>query len=349
MFQLRTLTPLALLSLSLLLTSCSSCGSSENNTNAECATGADCESGICDRFAGECLDESDSSPQKPGDRCGEVACPQGLECVGRPQGSICMSACQNPGEACESGDLCVTTSQGPSVCYIGRTVGENCQGSEQCASGQSCINSPEDGPICVLNCDTSGTLCTDGTYCMETGSQSICSPGGDKAEGEECESTLECVAGRRCVNAAEKNLCLRACESAAECRDGAVCTQLVGAPGSVCRPGQGASCAMDADCVDGLSCTQAFSDVASWVNLFPGGYCTKRDCSATDCAAGSVCAKPGARSPVCMATCESDVDCRLGQGWECLGADACEGQGCRDFFGESRFCMRPDRLGELEP
>ena len=330
------------------LSGCPQSASSEGG----CTTSADCDMGVCDRYTGECL-LPEEMPEGPGDPCGgPLACPENTECVSQGNQSVCMELCDTPGEPCDSGVMCVATSEGPSICYLGSDTEprDGCTSDAQCLEGQRCLRDATSG-TCVDPCQTAGELCDGGELCSTTSEGNLCLPGGSVPRGGTCESVLDCSKGNLCVGAGEQNYCVAACNNASDCRPGQRCQELEVNPGSVCRPGIGASCAVDEDCDGGQVCTAAFSDVIGWVNLYPNGYCTVRSCSPGMCPDGSVCRTPGDRDPICAQTCEVDTDCRFQQSWECLDESACEagaaGDACRAYFGQEKLCMRRDRLNNL--
>lgn len=349
MKQETALASLLLLTLSLtLLSGCPQSTLSEGG----CSTSADCEMGVCDRYTGECLVE-EAMPEAPGDPCGgSLACPEGTECVNQGNQSVCMELCDMPGEPCDSGVMCVATNEGPSICYLGNgeQPSNGCTNAVQCLEGQLCLRDGDSG-TCVSQCQTAGSLCDNGEVCSTTSEGNICLPGGSVPRGGTCESVVECAKGNICVGAGEQNYCVTACEDASNCAPGQRCQELEVNPGNVCRPGLGASCAADEDCDGEQVCTAAFSDVIEWVNLYPNGYCTVRNCAQGMCPDGSVCRAPGDRDPICAQTCEVDTDCRFQQSWECLDESACQegaaGDVCRAYFGQERLCMRRDRLSNL--
>ena len=327
----------------------SGCRPSSISSEGGCTTSADCESGVCDRFVGECL-LPDDMPEGPGDLCGgTLACPAGTECVSRGTESVCMELCETPGEVCASGVQCVATSEGPNICYLNGSMVEGCTNSVQCNDGKLCVRDSGGDGVCVEPCSDDGSLCEGGEVCTATSAGSVCLTGGSTPRGGTCESPVDCSTGNICIGGGEQNFCIGACNDVSDCSPGQQCLELGSNPGSVCRPELGASCGADADCGAGQACTNAFSDVIDWVNLYPDGYCTVRGCTEGSCPEGSECRQPGDRDPICAATCETDVDCRFQQGWECLDASACEDDTCRGYFGEGKFCMRRDRLGNFAP
>lgn len=74
--------------------------------------------------------------------------------------------------------------------------------------------------------------------------------------------------------------------------------------------GIGSACESAADCLDpGAEC---LSDPT----VFPGGYCTIRNCTPGSCPPGSGC--QGDTDFICLKYCEDDFDCRNGEGYKCL-------------------------------
>lgn len=70
----------------------------------------------------------------------------------------------------------------------------------------------------------------------------------------------------------------------------------------------GAACSADGECADG------------WCLDLPGGYCSRRDCDANDCPAGSTCSylvRDEGSIYACLANCDEPSDCRVGAGYWC--------------------------------
>ena len=85
----------------------------------------------------------------------------------------------------------------------------------------------------------------------------------------------------------------------------------------------GAACGDDLDCVSGLQCF-------SW----PKGYCTVVNCDApgSNCPGSSVCYAEPKAAKLCHFACDSDPDCRTGDGYACKRLTA-------EFGGiEARMC-----------
>lgn len=69
-----------------------------------------------------------------------------------------------------------------------------------------------------------------------------------------------------------------------------------------CEPSIGDECSGGTDCP-----AEAICD-----NTIEGGYCTVPDCELGGCPESSVCVIFDRDTTFCMATCESDADCREG-------------------------------------
>ena len=84
-----------------------------------------------------------------------------------------------------------------------------------------------------------------------------------------------------------------------------------------CKGDIGSECITNAQCQSGQTC-----DLIS-----VGGYCTITPCTIGDCPDESVCVTFENEDRYCMASCESDDDCR-------------EGYRCDDDLGPAPFCRQ---------
>ena len=311
---------------------------------------------LCERDPEACEPPVEEPQRQLGEACDTGRCPEASLCLEVIQGEspICLATCQQIGEACEQGGSCIgTTSSEQGVCYGGTTaLGEPCQGDVDCAAGLSCVSLAVGAPsVCVRACEQPGSLCEDGALCLGDATASACLPGGELAEGEPCEQSASCALGLRCVSLGdEERLCVRACEQPTSCRPGARCEPLQSTPGSVCRPHVGAACTSEMECPTGSVCSTSLEDTFFFANLWPLGACTEeRGCEQGGCLPGSSCRPLMQGAAVCAPSCESDADCRFGQGWRCLDRSACEADqaGCVAYFGEEKLCLRPDRVWAL--
>ena len=82
--------------------------------------------------------------------------------------------------------------------------------------------------------------------------------------------------------------------------------------------GFGTACETDDDCQGYPGVRRCIHDILSLINV-PGGYCTSC-CDAEEidgCAVGIDCVGANNVYLVCIAHCDSDEDCRQGDGYEC--------------------------------
>ncbi|MEZ4269859.1 MAG: hypothetical protein R3F39_26160, partial [Myxococcota bacterium] len=75
----------------------------------------------------------------------------------------------------------------------------------------------------------------------------------------------------------------------------------------------GAACAKSSEC-QGAACLD-----------WPGGYCTAFDCTVSSCPSGSKCMPLTGGNSACLATCESDADCRAGGQQACKTLESADG------------------------
>jgi hypothetical protein len=76
------------------------------------------------------------------------------------------------------------------------------------------------------------------------------------------------------------------------------------------EPKVGGDCYVDADCPAGGTCFAP-------TDGFPGGYCVVENCASTSCPAGAECVTLTDGVDRCIASCGSDADCRVGEGYTC--------------------------------
>ena len=91
-----------------------------------------------------------------------------------------------------------------------------------------------------------------------------------------------------------------------------------------CAPEIGDSCITSTECAPGQVCD----------TTAPRGHCTVLDCEPNDCPSEAICVDFDVVS-ACMRRCDSDKDCRQGDGYV-----------CRDDLGAVPFCYAVD---EVEP
>jgi hypothetical protein len=78
----------------------------------------------------------------------------------------------------------------------------------------------------------------------------------------------------------------------------------------------GSACWVDEDCQGGICWTPKKDG-------FPGGYCVIEGCTESSCPAGSVCVSFTDGVDRCVASCQSDSDCRQSEGYVCDGKHVC--------------------------
>ncbi len=229
-----------------------------------------------------------------------------------------------------------------------REVGESCFGPQDCVDGASCIGTGgEDQYICMSNCSEPGRICEDGSVCTPrlNPADPICFTGGDTATGERCQTNLDCEPGTLCFGSDSDHYCLPACHELdpGVCPDGTSCELLSSSGKGLCRSRVGATCDTGTDCAEALSCSEELGGEFS--GLLPGGYCTQSGCASdSECPENSRCRTfPGTSTPVCVATCASDGDCRFNQDYRCLRDGYCDDvgnpEGCEDFRVGEDICF----------
>jgi len=86
--------------------------------------------------------------------------------------------------------------------------------------------------------------------------------------------------------------------------------EIPGDDGGQTEGGIGSACDSAGDCTD------PGSECLSHPIVFPGGYCTIRDCTPGSCPIGSGC--QGETDFLCLKYCEDEHDCRYEEGYRCL-------------------------------
>ena len=315
----------ALLSLLMLVASCSSKGSTSGRAcvdDSACETGQVCgQNGTCENVACQARRECPgSSTCLPNGFCGLPQCTANEDCG--DGGRICRDGvCITPdalpacgdGGTCESGKVCNRTSN---RC-------EDCSGSGplRCALGQTCRNGSCETTSCTSDaqCLSAGKLCDLGTrQCVGCSATRQC-PNTHFCEASQCKARPRCTNGmctapltcdtatNYCINAGNVSLCGR-CTADAECSGGAD-----GGAGSKCLALGGASycgkaCTTQNDCPNNYVCDPQFRQCAPIA-----GRC-ENNCGVAGqtCAGGRTC---NAASGLCLTSkglcdaCGADSEC----------------------------------------
>lgn len=109
--------------------------------------------------------------------------------------------------------LCVLLWSCSQAGGVDSLVGFTCKTSDECDPSGECITSGQDG-ACTLGCIATDAVgeCPRGTYC----------------------DRLTVTTDVR--DESERTLCMPACKSQDDCREGYACNGVNGGPGKVCRP-----------------------------------------------------------------------------------------------------------------
>ena len=192
------------------------------------------------------------------------------------------------------------------------TVGNPCEKAEDCVSSSLPLDRVEcfkekrywvfNEGYCVVK--SGETPCPDGTKAFDTTEDRqnyICAL--------ECNSVKPCERkGYYCSNDV-LGVCLPNCSDNSDCTDGSFCNDE-----KKCEKNPepvGGSCSKDEDCLG------AFTTCNQWME---GGYCTQECVDNEDslCPSGSKCVTAGRRqSTTCLASCSSDKECRVEEGYLC--------------------------------
>lgn len=255
-----------------------------------------CVFGICMTRASAACSSSGSTAE----------CPTGSRCWGLTgfDGPICWPDCAaHPGCAgtCDSDGSCVMTSASGTLCAASCAsycrgeaappepetggVGAACEGADDCSEGNCYSNVTTgwvDGYCMIFGCTSSGGACGDGGVCV---------PG---------------------LSTDGRAICMQACGSSSECREGYVCRPVYGQdicwPGARCGPSAPTGyCPSGQSCVEG-SCRAACSpshpdghcegglvcEGGACVAASGGGDCGSWECTGSGC--GDLVEVPGATS-----------------------------------------------------
>jgi len=323
----------------------------EGDVGEPCGAMGDCES--------FCIDEGDGFPDgyctAPCDA--DNPCPTGSTCtpIGRGM-SICLAECDPdaamrscragygcadsfmlPGPVClpgctddtdcPEGTMCDPAAGLGGECFDpGAAVGDECTESAQCPMDGFCL--AEDfggwpGGACVgFGCDPdSGTGCGDDAMCLRSGR------GGGLCV-RACDSGTDCREGYDCVASGEfpeRTYCGPACTSSDQCSDGRVCNPGVGVCDVAFDPDElGVACSTDRTACSGGTCLTEFE------SGLPGSYCTYVGCDpsmadgsagADGCPGDGVCLSVG-DTAICLDGCTTDTDCRAD--YRCRPSDPAE-------------------------
>jgi len=166
-------------------------------------------------------------------------CPNGLACDVDDQGErfcrtkgtgVAESSCASV-EDCNAGLSCVDYGNGTSYCMRYCEANSDCNGA-----GAACVitlndnngNAIEDATVCTYSCQpVGGAGCPNGLGCylreLGAADATTCLPEGNRADGQSCVRSSECLGGSTCVG----NICRRTCSvNAPNCPAGRFCSGL---------------------------------------------------------------------------------------------------------------------------
>ena len=163
-------------------------------------------------------------------------------------------------------------------------LGEECTRDEECSNGVCDV--VEGSNLCVRECDPRRIIpmCPFGFYCEALGcgtGRCIRGQPGPQADGEPCDSDLEC-ASNRCLEIGDTRRCGRQCDpDAADCGSGLLC---------------------EADEDECGTCLPF--ELSTQPRPFGAPCESAQDCASEDCAPGE-----GASLPFCTRTCSGSGQC----------------------------------------
>lgn len=187
----------------------------------------------------------------------------------------------------------------------GGSIGAECTGDNECASGRLCINNRCVGCSVNVQCRP-GYSCSAGD-CVR-----------DCMNNDECPNGLACIAGS-CVD----------CITSSDCRD----------PGLVCNAQRRcAQCTSRSECPVGKACLPTgCGDCINDLDCGSGAICEQGVCTAGNCHGNADCAPTEACVGRTCSACASDAQCRTGQ--LCI-SNACVTGNCRSVLecGTGQVC-----------
>ena len=309
-----------------------------------CEAGGDCLSGHC--ADGVCCDAGCGGPCDACDLAGLVgtcslvkSAPLTGQCDGVKACSASAECRYVDGEACSSGDVCLSDHCADGVCCA-----TACDGAcEACGDGGVC--SP------VLSAPDPGT-CDGASECSQFGSCLL-------QDGQPCGAEEECLSGACGDGVCCDTACEGSCEICSSAGAPGVCTVVLGAqvPGKcdggtscdgdgACKPLDGQPCSDDAECLsgscaDGLCCDSACA-----------GPCLSCDAFDTAGTCAPVLGLPDPDTCDGTSTCSDGGACLLiggqvcGDGAQCLSSHCVDGVCCDGpCDGTCKSCSLPASKG----
>jgi hypothetical protein len=313
---------------------CEACG--ESGTPGKCVPVSGVPRGSrqgCGAPSGECglacdgRDRSACHLQPSGADCGENGCKDGVvqhlstcdgvgnckdtseACAGAlacdPSGVGCRQQCESSADCVDNGYKCSRDTD-PAVCVFKEDVGKQCpHGDDDCSEGLVCA----DGFCCAEHCP-------DGASCGLDGHHGECR----RANGESCESSVECGSDFCVLGVCCESSCDGQCETCNAKDHAGECRAQSGDPEPGRPPCAGAGDFCDQRTCDGVDRAANRSSCQGWVNAERvcatarcdgNSYIAEQRCSDGACTSGEArdCGLYACTSEGCASTCSSDEDC----------------------------------------
>ncbi len=308
----------------LLLAACGTDPVDGKNTTPDCASNAECASGICDISVGKCQPVTANNTTGNNTTSNNTTSNNTTSTTG----AVCGDGVIDANETCD-GDCPTECASTAPDCQVGQLQGlsENCTATcvysdiSACAAGDGCCPSgctPDNDDDCQAACGNgvldgdetcdfnimggAGTCPISAADCNDSNACTLDAPTGDAGTcSAQCinEPIVVCTNGDGC--------CPGACDVSTD---------------SDCGPKVGQPCTADAQCPANQNGVLGFCQMEADYR-WPGGFCSVGCSVDTDCAAGDHCT-----GRVCMPDCTNNDDCRTGYA-------------CYDYYGTGSNTCAP--------
>lgn len=314
------------------------CVAEQCKVDGDCFDGWTCDEGLCTTQPRQC--QAAGQPCDP-----EMATRDGFSCEDLGKGPSCYKTC-NPVRVCQLGGIPSTRYEcgNDSVCVEGGVSTPICRPSE-CGG----YFSAEEDCAAYVEGDPKGY--ENGVHCASIDGQAfICEPAGLAEEGDRCSATADCAEGLLCVNQlgaagslGSQSFCAKACNSDDMCGEGQGCIgddtgvyDGAGFCGDRCEPfGTG-----EAQCDAETACVAVSNgDGACFRPTTRTAELYESCTSSTDCPDNSDCVGLSAGENRCLPLCNPTLGTDEAQDASCPGPTT---------YGYVQLANLGQNLGEIE-